>query len=242
MGRKEKVSFYKKDETKLNTIILENITSWSEINEPVLLHVDFELPVDQTVIVQSTNPLHAVQFLKILAGRQFPESGRVLLNDNDQIDLMYNDENYNKLLSCYFENERSVDQAASVFSLLSTVETAKDQVWETLEHFGLTSLAQKTFHELNYENQKLILLLRATKDNPEMLILEDPASGLSESKFLDFLDYIQFLQRRGTLRHIFLTNCHPTADKHWHESIHLLIEDGLIYQEELLEAKKAVHF
>lgn len=242
MGRKEKVTYFKKEESSLETIAFENITCWSEIKEPVLLHVDFELPADQTVIVKSSNPLHAIQFLEVLAGRKFPETGRVLINDQDRIDLMYNDEKYNSLLGCYFENERAVAVNAKVSQLISGSAWSEEQVSEALEHFGILDLANKNFFDLSYENQKIILLLSAIKNNPEMLILEDPASGLSELYFLNFLDFIQFQQRRGHLRHIFLTNCHPTAEKKLIDATLLYVEDGFLYQEELLETKKAVHF
>ena len=74
-----------------------------------------------------------------------------------------------------------------------------------------------------------------------MLILEDPASGLSESVFLEILDLIQYGQRRGNLRHIYFTNHHPAALRHIDATV-MHIEDGLIYIEEKFDTKKVFNF
>ena len=74
-----------------------------------------------------------------------------------------------------------------------------------------------------------------------MLVLEDPAVGLSEKVFLNCLDWIQMWQRQGHLRHIYMTNNHPAAARHL-DAILLHVEDGLIYVEDEENFKKIVHF
>ena len=89
--------------------------------------------------------------------------------------------------------------------------------------------------------QKCVQLISVISRGPQLLLLEDPALGLSEATFLEILDLIQFYQRQGQLRHIFLTNHHPTAMRHMELSI-MHIEDGLVYFEENIEAKKVFNF
>lgn len=241
MGRKEQINFYKKADKNLNSIQLENVTCIDETSEPVLLHVDFELPTDQTLIIQALNPNHAVSFLKLLAGRLSPEGGRVLYNEKDMLDWMEDGEKVSLLIGSYFESDRPAPDS-KIRSLVVSSQFPEEEVLDAFEQISLTVSLDHLFSSLSYEDQKMILLLRALKNKPEMIILEDPAMGLSEGKFLDFLDYTHFLQRRGHLRHVFMTNNHPTASKQLHDSISLLLADGLIYQEEALETKKAVHF
>jgi hypothetical protein len=85
------------------------------------------------------------------------------------------------------------------------------------------------------------MLIRSTLKLPQMLVLEDPAVGISEAKFLDFLDWIQYWQRQGHIRHMFLTNNHPTAARHL-DCLSMFVDEGLIYVEEQREFKKAVQF
>ncbi len=75
----------------------------------------------------------------------------------------------------------------------------------------------------------------------QTLILEDPAMGLSEVNWLQILDLMQYQQRRGHFRHVYMTNHHPTALRHLAFN-KIFIEDGLIYFDEAAGYKKASHF
>ena len=48
-------------------------------------------------------------------------------------------------------------------------------------------------------------------------------------------------QRRGFLRHIFMSNHHPTAMRHIGHN-RIFLEDGLIYIDEEINSKKVSHF
>jgi len=224
----------------LDQIFFENVSVFSNSLAPVLQYVDFEIPMDQTVIVQSSNPTHAVSFLEILAGRKVPQSGRILWNELDIHDLENPDSLQHQLVGCYFENLRPHPEQM-VIDILQRPAISRELVQEAVEHFDLSLELQKPFKALSYESQKLVLLIVSTLKNPQMLILEDPAVGLSEKVFLDFLDWVQRSQRFGHIRHMFLTNNHPAATRHLDAHI-MHLEDGLIYFEENQNYKKAVHF
>ncbi|MGZ3691415.1 MAG: hypothetical protein ACXVAX_07925, partial [Pseudobdellovibrio sp.] len=110
-----------------------------------------------------------------------------------------------------------------------------------LEHFDFEKQTETAFKNLSYEFQKLTMLIVATLRVPQMLVLEDPALGLSETSFLNFLDWIQYWQRQGQMRHLFMTNNHPTAARHL-EFISMFVDEGLVYVEDEPTYKKVVHF
>lgn len=224
----------------LDHILFENVSFQNDGSDPVLVHVDLEFPMDQTVVIQSSNPMHSVHILEMLAGRKEPQSGKIKWTDAGS----YGDKEVSvplhELMSCYFESSRP-DPNILVQNLLESSGATKKIIQEALEHFEITDLVNKRFKLLSYEDQKLILLLMPTLRTPQMLILEDPATGLSEHVFLNYLDWIQMWQRQGHLRHIYMTNNHPAAARHLMAS-NMYVEDGLIYLEDHQSFKKIVHF
>lgn len=224
----------------LDQISFENVSLLQNGLDPVLQAVDLQLPMDQTVVIQSSNPAHAVSLLEVLAGRREPQSGRVFWNENNLFETEENDWTRHDLVGCYFENQRPSPKMI-LQQLFRNVNSAEEIMQDIGEYFDFENDIDKTFQVLSYEKQKLALLIAATLKNPQMLILEDPASGLSEKYFLQYLDWIQRGQRMGHLRHLFLTNHHPAALRHLSCNI-MYLEDGLIYLEDDQKTKKAVHF
>ncbi len=226
-----------RNQPNLDQIIFENVCVYLEGFDPLLQSVDLEIPMDQTIVLESSNPEHAVHLLSVLAGRKPPQSGRILW---DNLNLFEEDEETlptKQLIGSYFEHQRPHPEATLLKLLTQACET-KEVCKQARDHFELTpEVLQKKFREVTYEIQKLVMLIAATLKQPQMLTLEDPAVGLSEKTFLDYLDWIQFNQRQGHLRHIFMTNNHPAALRHL-EVARLFIEDGLLYVEESDNFKK----
>ncbi len=224
----------------LDQISFENVSLIHNGLEPILQAVDLLIPMDQTIIIQSSNPIHAVFLLEVLAGRKEPQSGRVFWDENSLFDRDENEWTRHDLVGCYFENQRpSPNQVMK--QIFADLTLSRELIREIVEHFEFENDINLSFKSLVYEKQKLALLIASTLKNPQMLVLEDPASGLSEKSFLQFLDWVQRGQRQGHLRHVFLTNHHPAALRHLDCSI-MYLEDGLVYYEENQKFKKAVHF
>lgn len=222
----------------LNQINLENVTLLQPGTDPVLQSVDFELPSDQTIVIESSNPNSSIQFLQFLSGSRPCISGRILWNGQD----IFSDENEvdpRSVMGVYFEggNHHSNLSVNDFFKQFTTPEELK----VICEQLDLTPYLNNEMGKLSYSVQKLIFMTQAIAKNPQMLLLEDPASGLTEAQWLNFLDLIQYKQRAGHLRHIFLTNHHPTAMNHLGHN-KLFLEEGIIYFDESAPAKKVAHF
>ncbi len=224
----------------LDQISFENVSLIHNGLDHILQAVDLLIPMDQTIIIQSSNPTHSVHLLEVLAGRKEPQSGRVFWNDSNLFDQDENVLSRHELVGCYFENQRP-NPKHTLNQIFDQATFSEELVNDMIEHFELEDQVDLTFQSLPYETQKLALLIASTLKNPQMLVLEDPASGLHEKSFLQFLDWVQRGQRQGHLRHVFLTNHHPAALRHLDCSI-MYLEDGLIYYEENQKFKKAVHF
>ncbi|MBC7743282.1 MAG: ATP-binding cassette domain-containing protein [Bdellovibrionaceae bacterium] len=224
----------------LDQIIFENVSIAIDGFDPILQSVDLEVPMDQTIVILASNPMHAAHLLETLAGRKLPQGGRIIFNECPPHEVEEEIVLSNQLVGCYFENQRPSPKM-TVTEIFSQTKASSALIADALEHFEITELALKKFKDLSYELQKVVLLVAATLNMPQLLTLEDPAVGISEKNLLNFLDWIQLGQRQGHLRHIFLTNNHPTAMRHLNAN-ELYVEDGLIYLQDKEKFKKAVHF
>lgn len=222
----------------INQVYLENVTLAQPGLDPVLQSVDFDLPTDQTVVIESSNPNSSLQFLQFLSGARPSTSGRILWNGQD---IFADDHEVDPrtVMGSYFEGGR--------LNLNITVKAFFDQfvtpeeLKVICEQLDLTPYLNNELGKLSYSVQKLIFMSQAVAKNPQMLLLEDPASGLTEQQWLNFLDLVQYKQRQGHLRHVFMTNHHPTALNHIGHN-KLFLEEGIIYFDETAPTKKVAHF
>lgn len=222
----------------LDQVSLENVTLAQPGVDPVLQSVDFELPTDQTVVIESSNPNSSLQFLQFLSGARPCSAGRILWNGQD----IFSDEHEvdpRLVMGVYFEGGRH-HLNITVKAFFNQFATS-DELQVICEQLDLTPYLDTELSKLGYGLQKLVFMAQALVKNPQMLLLEDPASGLSETQWLNFLDLIQFKQRKGYVRHIFMTNHHPTAMNHLAHN-KLFLEEGIIYFDEATPTKKVAHF
>jgi ABC-type multidrug transport system ATPase subunit len=222
----------------LDQVVLENVTLAQPGLDPVLQSVDFDLPTDQTIVIESSNPNSSLQFLQFLSGARPCVSGRILWNGQD----IFSDEHEvdpRAVLGVYFEGAKA-PVSMTLKAYLQQFLNAED-LQATCEQLDLTPYLINDLSKLSYALQKLVFMAQTVCKNPQMLLLEDPASGLSESQWLNFLDLVQYKQRQGHLRHIFLTNHHPTAMNHLAHN-KLFLEEGIIYFDESAPSKKVAHF
>ena len=225
---------------QIDAVHLQNVSFVAEGFDPVLSHVDFDLPLDQNVLIQSSNPNHGLHFLQILSGQHKPQSGCIKWNEKDLFADESSEVTPHVLVGCYFDHVRPHPEK-TVLNILLETGLQLDRAHDILEQFEFLSIKNKKFGQLTYEHQKTIQLIAVISREPQMLLLEDPAMGLSEFLFLEVLDLIQYGQRRGSLRHIYLTNHHPTAMRHMDVAV-MHLEDGLLYFEEKMDQNKIFNF
>jgi ABC-type multidrug transport system ATPase subunit len=228
----------KTQQISLDEIQLENVTLKLLGRDAILQSVDLVLPMDQTLVIESSNPQNAVCFLQFLAGRMNCDSGQILWN-GENIFSQDSDLDPRAILSSYFENH-CFDKNITLSKILQNGEWNEDS-FDIVDMFDFEDIKNVKLKDLTYQLKKTIFLIQSVMTNPQILLLEDPAMGLAESHWLQLLDLIQYQQRRGFLRHVYMTNNHPTALRHLAYN-KVFIEDGLVYFDENAGYKKASHF
>jgi ABC-type transport system involved in cytochrome c biogenesis ATPase subunit len=224
---------------EISEIFLDQVSFVIEQRDPILKEVEILLPVDEMVVVETENPSHATSFLQLLAGRLRPTKGQLLWNQKN----FFNDESPldpHLFLGSYFESFKS-PSTLTFRSLWQKFVTNESELNDLFDAFDLQDVCDISFKDTPYAFQKLSQLVLPILKKPQILVLEDPAYGLTEDQWLNFLDFIQLNQRRGHLRHLFLTNSHPTALIHLdHQKLY--IADGMIYLDQQTGFKKVSHF
>jgi ABC-2 type transport system ATP-binding protein len=92
-----------------------------------------------------------------------------------------------------------VRETAVYFAMLKgvTKRTAGQRVNQWLERFGLTDFADKSCDELSKGMQQKVQFIAAVVHEPELIILDEPFSGLDPVNQIFFRDIINELAKQG---------------------------------------------
>jgi branched-chain amino acid transport system ATP-binding protein len=86
-----------------------------------------------------------------------------------------------------------------VLNLANPTADEQERVDRTLALLGLVELADKPIESLSLGRARLVELGRALMTEPELLLLDEPSSGLDQSETMDLVSTLQAIQReRGT--------------------------------------------
>jgi molybdate transport system ATP-binding protein len=71
---------------------------------------------------------------------------------------------------------------------------------------GIADLSDKTFNQLSYGEQRMVLLVRSMVKMPQLLIMDEPCQGLDRSNRRRILDAIDVIGRHGGTNIIYVTH------------------------------------
>jgi branched-chain amino acid transport system ATP-binding protein len=101
----------------------------------------------------------------------------------------------NILVGCKETHEQALVRSL-VWSKRSKNEMM-DRAYEIMERFRLNGVAGKLAEDVSYAEQKLIILARALATDPELLLLDEPASGLDQVSIENMMGLLRVLVDQG---------------------------------------------
>jgi ABC-type multidrug transport system ATPase subunit len=114
----------------------------------------------------------------------------------------------------------------SLYHKYCSREEAEEKARKLAEEFGFTKLLGHRPAAVPAGLRKIISVVRAFMMDPEMLVLDDPFTGLDHDAAQRVIDMIQRKRENGELKHLFLTARHPAIPAQL-KCENLVIEHGV---------------
>lgn len=171
-------------------------------NEWVFRGYNLEIAKGSVIAVLGPNGAGKTTLLKILLGLLPPRQGTVEVSMYPGFVPQISDVTFD-----YSVNDMVLmGRARSVALWRSPGAEDRRLVNEVLEHFGLTPLARRPFHELSGGQRQLVIIARALVAGAEILILDEPTASLDFANQRMILEWIEKLSRERNLTVLFTTH------------------------------------
>ena len=137
--------------------------------------------------------------LSVIEGLLIPKSGKVVIAGHD----IHQNPSHAKanmgvqLQSTSFQSDLTVYEIISLYAGLYGVKTSQAQVDELLREIRLDENSSKRFGQLSGGQQQRVSLLIATIHKPELILLDEPTTGLDPQSRRQLWGRIETLKKNG---------------------------------------------
>jgi ABC-2 type transport system ATP-binding protein len=163
--------------------------------------VSFTVPAGQVVGLIGANGAGKTTAMRILATLDIPDSGQVLLGG---IDIVESPNEVRRRIGWMPDHfgaytDTTVADYLDFFGRAHGLRgaTLTQRVLEVVEFTDLGSLSDRVMNRLSKGQTQRLCLARTLLNDPEFLILDEPAAGLDPKARLEFKNLIRVLRDRG---------------------------------------------
>ncbi|WP_413287687.1 ATP-binding cassette domain-containing protein [Bdellovibrio sp. HCB337] len=234
---------------KIDSMKFEALTFAHEGQTALIRNADFEFPMNEVVWVKGTEGQGKSSLLQVLAGLLNPQSGFFYINDQNVLDMSFEEFLPYRLAIGYTFDYGGLISNRTVYDNLMLplayhklipMNEAKERVEEIIKLFDINKFAHERPAHIPGRVRKLTCLLRALVMRPQVLLMDDPSVGLGQDTLYTFVDYIHTLRKEGHLKHIFMSSYDEKYMSLFNYQI-IHIDDGQIYLQTVEQDKKVVH-
>lgn len=171
----------------------------------VLDRVNFSVPKGQTTVIAGGSGQGKSVILKLILGLLRPDSGQVLVGAEDISNLNYKAlQELRMLFGVLFQGSALFD-SLSVFENVAlplkerttlSAEEIRDRVAATLEQLELTGHEDKFPAQLSGGMKKRVGLARALQLDPEIVLFDEPTTGLDPVMTREIYDMFSITKQR----------------------------------------------
>ncbi len=163
-------------------------------------NVSMEIPPNVIVGLIGPNGSGKTTLVNLITGFYRPDSGDIYFK-GERITGLKPYDIANRGIVRTFQLTRVFKQLTVMQNLMTALNSSRDfdqgKISEILEMMGLKGKEHIMAQDLSYGEQKLLEIGRAFMKNPDMLILDEPASGISPTIISRLSEVIIDLKRRG---------------------------------------------
>lgn len=175
----------------MNVIDIQNVT-WQRENQHILQNINWSVNHGEHWAIIGANGAGKTALLNIINGYMWPTSGQVTILGKQfgHYDLRELRKSIGWVSSSLFErfnrfrvNEQTLHvvlsgKFASIGVYEDISEEDRQEAYDLLQFFNCSPLAEKPFNVLSQGQKQRVLLARAWMTKPELLILDEPCTGL----------------------------------------------------------------
>jgi phospholipid/cholesterol/gamma-HCH transport system ATP-binding protein len=229
---------------KIETLRFEKARFAYEEEQIVFQSLEVEVPTNACLFVSGPNGSGQSTFLKLLAVLVQPQSGHYFINGIDTTNMSFEEFlpyrrkiGYTFDYGGLFSNRTLLDNLALplVYHKISTEEEAEAEIIALAEKFKFVNQLNQRPAAVSGGLRKLVCVLRSFLTKPEMIVMDDPFTGIGPEGSTKLVELINSKHEAGELRHIFLTSREETWAKRLGAKTLWIDSERL----ELLEAEKA---
>lgn len=229
---------------KIESLRFEKAQFSYEGGQPIFNSLEVVVPTDKCLFVSGPNGSGQSTFLKLLAVLVQPQSGRYYINGQDTTQMSFEEFlpfrrriGYTFDYGGLFSNRTLLDNISLplVYHKIASEEEAEAEITVLAEKFKFASQLGQRPAAVSGGLRKLVCVLRSFLLKPEMIVMDDPFTGIGPEGSAKLVELIRAKHEANELRHVFLTS----REEAWAQR--LGCETLWIDQEklQLLEAEKA---
>lgn len=190
----------------MHPITVENLSFSYAPTAPILKDVSFKIEPNTVVSILGPNGSGKTTLLKLLLGLLKPSSGNIAVFGQNLKELSLK-ERAKKL--AYVPQKHKAVFAYKVLEVVAmgklpysgvfcnTTKAHYEEAEQILEKMGLTHLKDRHYNEISGGEQQLTMICRALLQNAEILILDEPVTGLDYGNQLMLLKKLKDLSQDG---------------------------------------------
>lgn len=200
--------------------------------QPLLRGVSFRVGAGETLCILGPSGSGKSTLLKIIAGIEFPESGKILWDGEDQEKIPVHKRNFGLMFQDYaLFPHRSVEQNIAFGLRMQNLpkDEIKARVQEALAQIEMPSFAKRRVTDLSGGEQQRVALARALAPHPRLLMLDEPLGALDRSLREQLTRWLRNLLHETGIPAIYVT--HDQEEAFTIADRILLLHEGLVVQE-----------
>ncbi|VTU27846.1 Spermidine/putrescine import ATP-binding protein PotA [Variovorax sp. PBS-H4] len=176
---------------------------------PAIAHLDLQTEEGEFISLLGPSGCGKTTTLRCVAGFEFPDEGRVRLNDEDITDLPPEKRDIGMVFQNYalFPHLTVWRNLAFGLEMRGTAKAeCKRRIDDVLAMVQLTNMAERYPRQLSGGQQQRVALARALVIEPRLLLLDEPLANLDAVLREDMRVFIRELQKRVGITTLYVTH------------------------------------